>query len=122
MILRVASSGKCKTHRKISAPRPYLPRTILAPCLHQPCVESARQSGGLCSVHAGFTYHQPTESGVVVPALERTNSEGGAKKKRTKCKYSPVFTWEKMQKMPEADMLQFYVGKDAGIGCVTSGR
>jgi len=52
-------------------------------------------------------YHQAVESGAVVPALERTNSEGGAKKKRTKCEYSPVFTCEKMQKMPEADRLQF---------------
>jgi len=61
-------------------------------------------------------YHQAVESGAVVPALERTNSEGGAKKKRTKCEYSPIFTYEKMQKMPEADRLLFYVRKDTRIG------
>ncbi|MFY9515759.1 MAG: hypothetical protein WAP46_05525 [Dysgonamonadaceae bacterium] len=88
-----------------AVPSPYQGRTILAPCLHQPCTKYARQSGGLCSEDVGFTYHQPAESGAVVPALERTNSEGGAKKERTKCEYSPVFTCEKIQKMPEADML-----------------
>ncbi len=100
----------------MTAPSPYQVRSFLAPCLHQPCTEYARQSGGLCSEHAGFTYHQPAESAAVVPALERTKSEGRAKKERTKCEYSPVFTYEKMQKMPEADMLQFYVRKGAGVG------
>jgi len=52
-------------------------------------------------------YHQAVESGAVVPALERTNSEGGAKKKRTKCEYSPIFKFEKMWKTPEVDRLQF---------------
>jgi len=65
-----------------SVPSPYQVRSFLAPCLHQPCTEYARQSGSLCSEHAGFTYHQPAESGAVVPALERTKSEQRAIKGR----------------------------------------
>ncbi len=61
---------------------PYQDCTFLAPCLHQPCTKSARQSCGLCSKHAGFTHHQPAESGVALPALERTKSEGRANKER----------------------------------------
>jgi hypothetical protein len=68
----------------MTAPSPYQGCTILAPCLHQPCTKSSRYSRGLCSEHAGFTYHQPAESGIALPALERTKSEGRANKERRK--------------------------------------
>ncbi|MFY9596826.1 MAG: hypothetical protein WAP53_00280 [Dysgonamonadaceae bacterium] len=74
--------SKCKTNPTFSAPSSYQGRTILAPCLHQPCTKYARQSGSLCSEHAGFTHHQPAESGAALPALKRTKSEGRANKER----------------------------------------
>ena len=80
---------KRKTNRTFSAPSPYQGCTFLAPCLHQPCTKYARQSGSLCSEHAGFTHHQPAESGAALPALKRTKSEGRAKEERTRSEGMP---------------------------------
>ncbi len=81
--------SKCKTNPTFSAPSSYQGRTILAPCLHQPCTKYARQSDSLCSEHAGFTHHQPAESGAALPALKRTKSEGRAKEERTRSEGMP---------------------------------
>lgn len=86
---RVNRQVQNETHllRTKSVPSPLLPRSKSAPKF---CF--------FCCKYAGMFYLKSTTSDLVVPALERTKSEEGAKKERTKCEYSPVFTYEKMQR------------------------
>ena len=74
-------------------PSPHLPRTKAAPSSLHACISLASSSRKFrsgyasvsrttCGKDAGLLYDGFTESDVVVPALKRRKSEGGAKNKR----------------------------------------